>query len=129
MKIVNEIKLKRNPARISQITIGDEEAKCDECIVEVSNRDVDTHSVIITRELHDLQNNSKDLFVAKTNGRYIVVPSLQYKLQTKMSIKPKMAGRKISIIPFSKYLDVSLTFHNKKTGHAIKYSLLNIYQV
>ena len=129
MNIENEIKLKRNPARISEITIGDKEAKCDECIIEVSNRDVDSHGVIISSELHDLQNDNEKLFVGKTNGRYIIVPALQYKLQTKMSMKPKMAGRKISIIPFSKYLDVSLTFHNKKTGNAIKYSLLNMYEV
>ena len=129
MKIENEIKLKRNPARISQITIGEREAGCDECIIEISNRDVDTHSVLINRELHELQHDNKELFVAKTNGRYIVAPSLEYRMQTRMTINKEMAGRKISIIPFSKYLDVSLTFHNKKTGYAIKYSLINMYGV
>ena len=135
MKIENEIKLKRNPARMSQITIGEREAGCDECIIEISNRDVDSHSVLISRELHELQSNKKDkenkreLFVAKTNGRYIVAPSLEYKMRTRMTIHKEMAGRKISIVPFSKYLDVSLTFHNKKTGYAIKYSLINMYGV
>jgi len=133
MKIENEIKLKRNPVKMSQITIGDKEAGCDECIIEITNRDVDSHSVLICRELHELQHNNKNndekLFVAKTNGRYIVAPSLEYNMQTKMTINKEMAGRKIAIIPFSKYLDVSLTFHNKKTGYAVKYSLINMYGI